>query len=150
MLPKVVSLVSTVILIGWMFYFLCGGVPLLFLKHDVALDGQFVHRFFEVHYLGLMTVASIGAVSSALAGCGVVPAAIGGLALFAIVARFLIVGRMALLRGLMVAGDMPSIRTFRRLHLTGLVLNVLVLVGFIAFIFRASAQFQTCVDIPPG
>ena len=123
MLPKIVSLISIVALMGWMFYFLCGGLPLLILKHDVPQDARFVHRFFEVHYVALIGITTIGALSAALSERGLLAAAIAGIGLVGFTARRVIVTNMDRLRGTMIATDPRAIRRFRQFHAAGLALN---------------------------
>lgn len=150
MLPKIVSLISIVLLLGWMLYFMMGGLTLLILKHDDQSDQRLVRGFFHVHYLALITIASLGALSSAVADRRMIAASIGCIAIIGFTARQLIVSRMDRLRSTMSATDVPAIRTFRRLHVAGLALNLMLLSGFVFVLSRSSAEIVSCVDIPAG
>ena len=150
LLPKIVSLISVVALLGWMIYFFLGALPLLIVKHDDASDSRLVRGFFDVHYLALMAIATIGALSSAFADRRLMAAALGCIALVGFFARRLIVPRMDQLRSTLSAADAPAVRRFRRLHVGGLVLNVFLLIGFIAVLVASSAQIVSCSELPPG
>jgi hypothetical protein len=149
-LPKIFSLISIVLLMGWMLYLLLGSMPLLIVKHDDPSDSRLVRGFFDVHYKVLVLFASIGALSAALADRRLLAAYIGCMALIGVAAHRIIVHRMDTLRGTMHAADDPAIRLFRRLHVAGLLLNVLLLAGFMAALSASSADIVSCVQIPPG
>lgn len=150
MLPKILSLVSIVLSIGWMLYLLLATIPLLTLKLDDASDTRLVRGMFDVHYRVLMTITAIGAVSSFLVDRRLLGAAFAFIALVGFTARYLIVGRMDGLRATMTAADTPAITTFRRLHVSGLVLDVALIFGFFAVLGTMSASMITCTEIPPG
>ena len=150
MLPKIISLISIVTLLGWMFYFLVGGSPLLILKHDDPSDSRLVRSFFDVHYLALMSLAAVGTLSSALADRRLLAAAFAGIACIGFIARRVIVARMDRLRDTITATDTTVISRFRRLHVAGLVLNIFLLAGFISALGLSTADIVTCVETPPG
>ena len=150
MLPKIISLISIVLLFGWMLYFFLGGLPLLIVKHDDASDSRLVRGFFHIHYLVLMSIASIGALSSAFADRRLLAASFGCIALFGFAARRTIVPRMDRLRSTMSATDVLAIRSFRRLHVIGIAFNFVLLVGLLAALSASSAQMVSCSDLPPG
>ncbi len=150
MLPKIISLISIVALLAWMTYFFMGCLPLLILKHDDPQDSQLVRGFFNVHYFALIGIATVGSSSAALADRRFLALVIAAIVLFGIAARLLLVPRMDKLRGAMGATDAPLIKAFRRLHLTGIMLNVLLLAGFLSALSLASAEIVSCQNIPPG
>jgi hypothetical protein len=149
-LLKIISLVSIVLLLGWMFYFVAGGLPLLVLKFDHPTDARMVRGFFEVHYLVLMTLAAAGTLSSAFSGRPLLTAAIACIALTGFAARRAIVSRMDQLRSTISVEDIPAKRKFRTLHITGIVLNILLMVGFITALIFSSADVVSCVETPSG
>ena len=149
MLPKILSLISIVLLLGWMIYFLAGCSPLLILKHDDPTDSRLIRGFFDVHYLALMGIAAVGSISSAVSDRRLLAMAMVCIALIGFTARRMIVARMDLLRGTMSAVDAPAIRKFRRLHITGLVLSFFLLIGFFSVLGLASAEIVSCVPTPP-
>ena len=55
----IVALISTVVLLVWMGFFMMGSLPLLILKHDTPVDSRFIRGLFNVYYVALM-VARVG------------------------------------------------------------------------------------------
>jgi hypothetical protein len=135
---------------GWMFYFVVGGLPLLVLKFDHPTDARMVRGFFEVHYLVLMSLAAVGTLSSAIASRPLLATAIACIALTGFAARRVIVARMDRLRGTLSVTNAPAKRKFRTLHITGIVLNVFLMVGFISALIFSSADMVSCVETPLG
>ena len=129
MLPTIISLIAMVALLLWMFFLVAGGLPLLVLKHDTPTDSQFVRSLFNVHYLVLVGIAAVGVMSSVLSDHRLQAIFMAFIGLIGFTARRAIVSRMDQLRITMSATDTLAIRRFRWLHVTGLVLNVLLLVG---------------------
>lgn len=127
MLPTVVALMATVILLVWMGFFMMGSLPLLVLSHDTPLDARFIRGLFDVYYIAMLLTASAAALAYAWTGR---PAFAAGMALIAVLAfalrRWIVIPRMDLLRETIPAIGL-SIRRFRRLHIAGMVLNLLQL-----------------------
>ena len=126
MLAKVFPLLTIAVLMFAMGFFMLGSLPLLVLKHDTPKDGNFIRSLFNVYYTGVAALAMIGA-----AGClyfDHLPAAfgMGVLALFVIGVRSMVIPRMDRLRA-ELPGELPAVRRFRRLHIAGMVLNVVQL-----------------------
>jgi hypothetical protein len=126
----IVALISTVALLVWMGFFMMGSLPLLILKHDTPLDSRFIRGLFNVYCVALMTTATVGALSYVLAGRPGIALAMGCIAILGLAGRYWLVGRMDALRSTMTADDSVAIRRFRRLHVAGMLLNVLLLAGF--------------------
>ena len=150
MLPKILSLISIVLLLAWMVYFMAGCLPLLILKHDDPSDSQLVRGFFDVYYLVLMGIAAVGTLSCAFSDRRLLATALACIALIGFTARRMIVSRMDRLHATMSATDAPAIRRFRRLHVTGIVLNIFLLVGFFSALSLSSADIMSCIETPPG
>ncbi len=150
MLLKFVSLASMAAQFAWMLYFLMGGLPLLILKHDDASDGRLVRGFFDVHYRVLMGISVVGVASALLNDRRLMAATIAVIGVVAFTARRLIVPHMDKLRETMHTADVPAIRTFRRLHMTGLALNLVLLSGFVFTLNRSINDIFRCADTPPG
>ncbi|MDM0056545.1 hypothetical protein [Variovorax fucosicus] len=127
MLPIVIALITTVILLVWMGFFMMGSLPLLVLKHDTPLDSRFIRGLFNVYYVAVMLTASAAALS--YAWCGK-PAFSLGMAFIAALAfalrRWIIIPRMDTLRHTIPAID-TSIFRFRQLHIAGMMLNMVQL-----------------------
>jgi hypothetical protein len=109
-------------------YFLLGGLPLLVLKHDVALDARFIRSFFNLYYKTAFW-ASLGAAVS-LALWGRLALAIGALALagVAVFLRRQLVPAMQQLGTEIEANAEGAIQRFRRVHGAALLVNLVQLV----------------------
>jgi len=118
------ALIATVALLVWMGFFMMGSLPLIILKHDTPLDARFIRGLFNVYYMAVMFTAGVGALSYGLAGRIPLALAFACIATLGLLGRRGIVGRMDQLRSTMTAEDLPAIRKFRRLHITGMVVNV--------------------------
>ena len=94
---------------------------------DTLLDSRFIRGLFNVYYLAVVPTASAAAFSYAWTGR---PLFALGMAYIAALAfslrRWLIIPRMDALRGAPPATD-TAILQFRRLHIAGMVLNVVQL-----------------------
>ena len=126
----ILALISTVALLVWMGFFMMGSLPLLILKHDTPLDSRFIRGLFNVYYLALIITAAIGTLSYLLLGRPGLAAALGGVTAIGLAARRWFVGGMDRLRSTMTAADSAGIQRFRRLHIGGMLLNVLLLATF--------------------
>jgi hypothetical protein len=115
---------ATVALLVWMGFFMMGSLPLIILKHDTPMDARFIRGLFNVYYWAVLATATIGAVAFTLAGRAPFAFLMGGIALLAAAGRRWILRRMDRLRGSMNADDTRGISQFRRLHVTGMLLNV--------------------------
>ena len=147
---KILSLISIVLLLLWMFYCVAGCLPLLILKYDHPNDARVVHGFFKVNYTVLMGIAAIGALAAAIADRRILAVVIASIALIGLTARRLIVLRMDRLRSTMGSKDAPMIRSFRRLHLTGIALNIILLASFVTALHHLMAGIVLCVEVPSG
>jgi hypothetical protein len=134
----IVALISTVALLVWMGFFMMGSLPLLILKHDTPLDSRFIRGLFNVYYLAVMATAGVGALSYALAGRPLIALALGCVAGLGFAGRYWFVSRMDRVRSTMTADDWPAIRQFRRLHIGGMLLNVVLLGAFCFGLTRIS------------
>jgi hypothetical protein len=134
----IVALISTVALLVWMGFFMMGSLPLLILKHDTPLDSRFIRGLFNVYYLAVMATAGVGALSYALAGRPLIALALGCVAGLGFAGRYWFVAGMDRVRSTMTADDGPAIRQFRRLHIAGMLLNVVLLAAFCFGLTRVS------------
>jgi hypothetical protein len=134
----IVALISTVALLVWMGFFMMGSLPLLILKHDTPLDSRFIRGLFNVYYLAVMATAGVGALSYALAGRPLIALALGCVAGLGFAGRYWFVSGMDRVRSTMTADDWPAIRQFRRLHIGGMLLNVVLLAAFCFGLTRVS------------
>jgi len=134
----IVALVSAVVLLVWMGFFLAGSLPLLILKHDTPVDSHFIRGLFNVYYTAIMSVGAVGALSSALAGRPAIALALGGVAAIGFAGRHWFIARMDIVRSTMTADDTSAIRQFRRLHIAGMLINFLLLAAFCVGMTRVS------------
>ena len=134
----IVALVSAVVLLVWMGFFLAGSLPLLILKHDTPVDSGFIRGLFNVYYVAIMAVGAVGALSSALAGRATIALALGGVAAIGFAGRRWFIARMDVVRSTMTADDTSAIRQFRRLHVAGMLVNFLLLAAFCVGMTRVS------------
>ena len=121
------SLGSTVALLCTMGFFMMGSLPLLILKHDTPVDARFIRSLFALYYAAVMVTGGIAAVAYALTGRPVFALGMAAVALLAVLLRRVIVGRMDALRATMTPDDAPGIAGFRRLHIRGMLINVVQL-----------------------
>lgn len=124
----ILAMFSTVVLLVWMGFFMLGSLPLLVLKHDTPLDSRFIRGLFNVYYLAVIITAAIGAASFALAGRSGFALAFGAIGLIGLASRRMFIALMDALRGTMTATDHLAIKRFRRLHIGGMLANVVQLV----------------------
>jgi hypothetical protein len=134
----ILALISTVVLLVWMGFFMMGSLPLLVLKHDTPLDSRFIRGLFNVYYTAIMATGIVGASSFALAGRSAVALAMTFVAAIGFAGRRWFVSRMDSVRTTMTADDSAAIRNFRRLHVAGMVINVVLLAGFCFGMTRVS------------
>jgi hypothetical protein len=134
----ILALISTVVLIVWMGFFMMGSLPLLVLKHDTPLDASFIRGLFNLYYVAIMATAAVGALSCALAGRPFPALALIAVAGVGFAGRRGLVSRMDALRRTMTADDAPAIARFRRLHIAGMLLNVALLAIFCVGLTRVS------------
>jgi hypothetical protein len=146
---KATSLIATILLMGWMYYFLVGCGPLLILKHDDTRDAGVIRGFFDVHYRVLTGIAALATVCFAAAERPILAVSMAVIATYGYLAQYLIVAPMDRLRPISFE-DKPSIRAFRRHHVAGFCLNIAALALLMAIISRPSAALFTCVNVPPG
>jgi hypothetical protein len=134
----ILALISTVLLLVWMGFFMLGSLPLLVLKHDTPLDAHFIRGLFNVYYTALMFTASIGALSYAFASYAPIALVFGALAGLGFAGRHGLVPHMDKVRSTMSATNTPAIQRFRLLHVAGMLVNMLLLVAFCFGMTRVS------------
>lgn len=129
--PGYAALFFTVVLLVTTAYFIMGGLPLLILNHDTPVDQRFIQRFFEIYYQAALFAAGGATLSYALWGR---LAFAGGTALVAAAAlwsRRRVIPAMAHLAAQIQAQDTQAVATFRKVHATALVINLLQLVALV-------------------
>lgn len=119
------ALVATVAVLLCMGFFMLGSLPLLVLNHDTPLDANFIRGLFNLYYRALLVTSGAATVAYAFAGIAAFSIGMGALAFMALVVHRGIVQRMDAVRANMTATDADAISRFRRLHVGGMLLNVL-------------------------
>ena len=134
----ILALISAVVLLVWMGFFMMGSLPLLVLKHDTPLDSRFIRGLFNLYYVAILATGMVGAASAAIAGRAAAALGLGFVAAVGFAGRHWFIARMDLVRSTMTADDSLAIRKFRRLHIVGMLLNVLLLAAFCVGLTRVS------------
>ena len=134
----ILVLISAVVLLVWMGFFMMGSLPLLVLKHDTPLDSRFIRGLFNLYYVAILATGIVGAASAAIAGRAAAALGLGFVAAVGFAGRHWFIARMDLVRSTMTADDSLAIRKFRRLHIVGMLLNVLLLAAFCVGLTRVS------------
>ena len=114
----------TVLMIISMGFFMMGSLPLLVLKHDTPLDASFIRGLFNVYYKAVVVTGSIGALCYMAAERPTMALTLGCFAMLGVAGRHWFISRMDRVRSVMTAEDREAIRGFRRLHITGMLVNV--------------------------
>lgn len=124
MLPKLIAALSAVALLFPMLFFTFASPPLLILKHDTPQDARFVRGLFH-HYYNVVTIAaSAGALAQIVIGHLGPAVAMAGVAALAFSLYRWLIPRMDALREPINSGDATAIAQFRRLHIMGMLINV--------------------------
>lgn len=134
----IVALISSVLLLVWMGFFMMGSLPLLILKHDTPLDSRFIRGLFNLYYVAIMCTSAVGALSCALAARAVLALALSCVTALGFAGRHWLVSRMDTVRSTMTPDDSSAIGQFRRLHIAGMLLNVALLAAFCFGLTRVS------------
>ena len=91
------------------------------------MDARFVRAVFNFFYIAVILAATLAAIGYANNGQQGFSLGMGCVAAAAFVVRRWLISRMDMLRSTMKATDAGSIAQFRRLHITGIVLNFVLL-----------------------
>lgn len=122
------ALCFTVALLVTTAYFIMGSVPLLVLQHDTPLDSSFVRSFFSTYYLAAMVTATATAVSYAIAGRPAFATGAVALVMLAATLRRTVIAKMDALQSRIQSGNAEAISSFRRTHITAILINLAQLV----------------------
>ncbi|MEO5669438.1 MAG: hypothetical protein ABIR26_02000 [Ramlibacter sp.] len=122
-MPVIIALLSTVLLLISMGFFMLGSLPLLVLKHDTPLDSSFIRGLFDVYYTAVMLTSTVAAASYGFAGWPTFSVGLCGVGVLAFLLRRTVISRMDQLRSTMTSTDKAAISRFRRLHIGGMLVN---------------------------
>lgn len=127
MLSKSIELLSLVMLLLPMVFFMLASPPLLVLKHDTPQDARFIRGLFNSYYTVVVVAAGFGALGRVVVGQTLVSLAMIGVAALVFSIRRWFIPRMDRLQAQIAAGDTAAIPQFRRLHIAGMLLNIVQL-----------------------
>ncbi len=122
------ALICAVALLVVTAYSIMGSAPLLVLNHDTPLDARFIRNFFNTYYLAVMVTASATAISYALAERAVFAVGAAALVFLAVILRKTMTAKMDQLGTHIQVSGPEAIQSFRRAHLSALLINVAQLV----------------------
>jgi hypothetical protein len=134
------ALFLTIPVLFCMGYFFMGSLPLLVLNHDTPLDARFIRGFFNTYYLALACTATLGTLGYALAGHVAFSAGMVTVAALALILRKTVLPHMDALRTRIENEDTSAATDFRRVHIAGMVFNVVQLAAVVWGMFRVAAQ----------
>jgi len=137
------ALLFTVALLVTTAYFLMGGLPLLVLDHDTALDARFVRGFFNLYYKAAFATAVGAAVSYGCLGQFGFALGAAALALVAVLLRRPLISTMDRLGAQIQVSTPQAVQRFRRLHGMALLVNLVQLVLLVWALTRLSLSVQT-------
>jgi hypothetical protein len=116
-------------------YFLLGSVPLLILKHDTPVDGNFIRSFFNLYYRVAAFVAGAATLSYALSGRPWFAAGAAAIAVLSVMLRRSIIAKMDLLRSQIQSTDIEAIPEFRKIHFRAILISLVQLVVVVWSLF---------------
>lgn len=124
MLPQSIALAATVLTLTSLTFFVLGSIPLLILKHDVAMDSKFIRQLFHHCYRLVAFISACGALGYGLSGRPLWALGLAAVCALALGMRRAVLARMDALRPAMIDGDARAIRRFRQVHVTGIAVNL--------------------------
>ena len=116
-------------------YFLLGSVPLLILKHDTPVDGNFIRSFFNLYYRVAAFVAGAATLTYAFSGRPWFAAGAAVIAVLSVVLQRTIIAKMDLLRSQIQTTDVEAIPEFRKIHFRAIVISLVQLVVVVWSLF---------------
>ena len=116
-------------------YFLLGSVPLLILKHDTPVDGNFIRSFFNLYYRVAAFVAGAATLTYAFSGRPWFAAGAAVIAVLSVVLRRTIIAKMDLLRSQIQSTDFEAIPEFRKIHFRAILISLVQLVVVVWSLF---------------
>ena len=138
MTPSILQLCTvlfTVAMLCVSVYFLLGSVPLLILKHDTPVDGNFIRSFFNLFYRVAAFVAGAATLTYAFSGRLWFALGAAVIAVLSVVLRRTIIAKMDLLRSQIQTTDVEAIPEFRKIHFRAIVISLVQLVVVVWSLF---------------
>jgi hypothetical protein len=116
-------------------YFLLGSVPLLILKHDTPVDGNFIRSFFNLYYRVAAFVAGAATLTYAFSGRPWFAVGAAVIAVLSVVLRRTIIAKMDALRAQIHSTDYEAIPEFRKIHFRAILISFVQLVVVVRSLF---------------
>ena len=138
MTPSILQLCTvlfTVAMLCVSVYFLLGSVPLLILKHDTPVDGNFIRSFFNLYYRVAAFVAGAATLTYAFSGRPWFAVGAAVIAVLSVVLRRTIIAKMDALRSQIQTTDVEAIPEFRKIHFRAIVISLVQLVVVVWSLF---------------
>ena len=132
---QIYTVLFTVAMLCISAYFLLGSVPLLILKHDTPVDGNFIRSFFNLYYRVAAFVAGAATLTYAFSGRPWFAAGAAVIAVLSVVLRRTIIAKMDLLRSQIQTTDVEAIPEFRKIHFSAIVISLVQLVVVVWSLF---------------
>jgi hypothetical protein len=134
MTPDPIAAAAMIILLFPMGYFSLASPAFLLVKLDIRPVAQLLRGMFNIHFLVMGVVGLLGTVAFLIAGRHVLAVLVGLLAALAIGGRRRFMQRIDDQLAATEEGDIEAPRRLRRLHVTGMVCNAVLLAGLVASI----------------
>ena len=129
------TILFTVAMLCVSVYFLLGSVPLLILKHDPPVDGNFIRSFFNLYYRVAAFVAGAATLTYAFSGRLWFAVGAAVIAVLSVVLRRTIIAKMDALRSQIQTTDVEAIPEFRKIHFRAIVISLVQLVVVVWSLF---------------
>jgi hypothetical protein len=132
MMPDPVILLTTIILLLPMGYFLLAAPAFLLVKLDIPAVAQLLRGMFNGYFLMVAIAAAVGTIAVAVTGRLFLAVGVGSIATFAILARRWFLRQMDAELRARDAGDSDAMRRLRRLHWGGMLCNAVQLFAVVS------------------
>ena len=129
------TVLFTVAMLCMSVYFLLGSVPLLILKHDTPVDGNFIRSFFNLYNCVAAFVAGAATLSYAFSGRPWFAVGAAVIAVLYVMLRRTIITKMDLLRSQIQTTDIEAIPEFRKIHFRAILISLVQLVVVVWSLF---------------
>jgi hypothetical protein len=106
-------------------------VPLLILKHDNPMDGNFIRVFFNLYYRMTALVGTAAALSYAFTDRAWFAVGAAFIAALSVCLRRTIIAKMDLIRAQIPTYNLEAIPEFRRIHLIAVLISLAKLIAVI-------------------
>ena len=110
-------------------------MPLLILKHDTPIDGNFIRSFFNLYYRVAAFVGGAATLTYAFSGRQWFAVGAAVIAVLSVVLRRTIIAKMDALRAQIQTTDFEAIPEFRKIHFRAILISFVQLVVVVWSLF---------------